>query len=732
MKQRVVVDGSNLATEGRTLPNLVQLEQCVTDYMGEHPALAFEDVTVVVDSTFPHRIVAAERGRFEEAYLAGEIVTPPAGAVGRGDAFILLIARKTNAIVLSNDSFQEFHAEHPWLFEPGRLMGGKPVPGVGWIFTPRNPVRGDKSRAVTRDAKRTKTKTGWEVGSGEISAEAPLVSAEELLEKGRAALAKLPRKAVAVRRGRSSDAGMVAAMVEASEPGALDGDHNTPVDLDGRSDGAKKRGRRRGARTEPRAASAPPVDAVNDPATFLAFVTAHAPGDLVVGVVDNFSSHGAYVVADGARCYIPMTLMADPPPRAAREVLTKGASTTFVLRGFDTARRSIELAVQGVGGSVAALVTPERDHEAPSEASARGGRTRGGAAKASKTAAVAASAPIDAPGRAGAAPGEPESVRRPRRSPRSAPTTSLAPASRALPTVTSARADVPAAAATAVPVKRRSPGKVVPPDEPAAPVTATAGRRPPATPPDQSGAGTPKSLPTRAAVAKRTLKRSPAVDAPGPGSSVTTPAAGPSQRRRAPAAKAAAAPTSAKATITEPARPSSAAVSGSVSASKSKARTAKAATPTVTAATVTAATAKTIPARAVPAKAVPAKALPVKAAVRAAATKTPVKKAAATSEAATSAPTKAPVKKSDAVKVDAPKPSATAGTGSKRARPAPTTTSGTPIAAANETTPAPAKGSAAVSKAAAATKAGSPAKVVPARKTTTPPAPAKPKKAAKT
>ena len=52
----------------------------------------------------------------------------------------------------SNDSFQEFHDEYPWLFEPDRLIGGKPVKGVGWVFTPRIPVRGVKSstRAVKK------------------------------------------------------------------------------------------------------------------------------------------------------------------------------------------------------------------------------------------------------------------------------------------------------------------------------------------------------------------------------------------------------------------------------------------------------------------------------------------------------------------------------------------------------------------------------------------------------
>ena len=88
--------------------------------------------------------------------LNGEVISPPAGAIGRGDAFVLRIAARTSATVLSNDSFQEFHGEHAWLFEEGRLVGGKPVPGVGWIFTPRLPIRGPKSRAATAEARATR------------------------------------------------------------------------------------------------------------------------------------------------------------------------------------------------------------------------------------------------------------------------------------------------------------------------------------------------------------------------------------------------------------------------------------------------------------------------------------------------------------------------------------------------------------------------------------------------
>jgi hypothetical protein len=146
----VVVDGSNLATEGRTLPSLLQLDEAVRAYAEEDPN---SRITVVVDASFEHRIDESERETLREAMLNGEVVSPPAGAIGRGDAFVLRIAERTGAVVLSNDSFQEFHGEHPWLFADGRLVGGKPVPGVGWIFTPRLPIRGPKSRAATAESR---------------------------------------------------------------------------------------------------------------------------------------------------------------------------------------------------------------------------------------------------------------------------------------------------------------------------------------------------------------------------------------------------------------------------------------------------------------------------------------------------------------------------------------------------------------------------------------------------
>ncbi|MGH9086781.1 MAG: NYN domain-containing protein [Acidimicrobiales bacterium] len=173
----VVVDGSNLATEGRTTPSLQQLDEAVQAYAAEVPDA---EIVVVVDASFEHRVESSERAALEEAELHGEVVSPPAGAIGRGDAFVLRIAERTGASVLSNDSFQEFHGEHPWLFDEGRLVGGKPVPGIGWIFTRRIPVRGPKSRQATSKARRA-------VSSEPLS---PPVKAAELAKAARKAAAR--------------------------------------------------------------------------------------------------------------------------------------------------------------------------------------------------------------------------------------------------------------------------------------------------------------------------------------------------------------------------------------------------------------------------------------------------------------------------------------------------------------------------------------------------------------
>src|SRR4026209_1778060 len=122
MPRHVVVDGSNLATEGRSTPSLKQLNEAVLAYMSENPDAL---ITVVVDATFGHRIDVKEVAEFDAAVSNNEIVAPPAGAIGRGDAFVLSIANKVNATILSNDSYQEFHGTHTTLVAGGRAAGGR-------------------------------------------------------------------------------------------------------------------------------------------------------------------------------------------------------------------------------------------------------------------------------------------------------------------------------------------------------------------------------------------------------------------------------------------------------------------------------------------------------------------------------------------------------------------------------------------------------------------------------
>jgi len=299
----VVVDGSNLATEGRNTPSLAQLDEAVRAFHSERPS---DEIIVVVDASFGYRIDESERKVFEEAEEAGEIVSPPAGAIGRGDGFLLRIADRIDADVLSNDSFQEFHGEYLWLFEEGRLVGGKPVPGVGWIFTPRTPVRGPKSRVATRDADRARKRT-----------------------------------AAAVAPPEPTKAAIAEATAEAIHPEAPK---------------AAKRGSRRRSRSSAEVTTTP--EAVNEPLPFITFIADHPLGTEVEGTVEGFTSHGAFVTAAGARCYAPVSGLGDPPPRSAKEILTKGEVRMFVIQALDPPRRGIELALPGLA-KVAGAPTEE-------------------------------------------------------------------------------------------------------------------------------------------------------------------------------------------------------------------------------------------------------------------------------------------------------------------------------------------------------------------------------------
>jgi hypothetical protein len=301
----VVVDGSNIATEGRSVPSLAQLNEAVLSFREEYPDV---NVAVVVDATFGHRIDKSEVATFDEAVAHNELVAPPAGAVGRGDAFVLSIADKSHARILSNDSFQEFHGTHSWLFDEGRLIGGKPVPHVGWVFVNRVPVKG----LVSRKARS-------------------------------AAVDKAPS-----RRSASPRASEPMPVPTAPPPGpgkpAKKGKQKQTVDEP--------------VATAPAAVTVPRGGPVNELLPFLDFVQHHPVGSSVTGVVESYSSHGAYVTIGDLRGYVPLRLMANPPPRSAREAMRVGEAVTLVVESFAPARRNVDLALPGASDTRA---EPEAD-----------------------------------------------------------------------------------------------------------------------------------------------------------------------------------------------------------------------------------------------------------------------------------------------------------------------------------------------------------------------------------
>lgn len=445
MTKHVVVDGSNIATEGRPMPSLAQLHEAVLAFIAEHPDSL---ITVVVDSTFGHRIDASERPAFDEAVANNEVVAPPAGAVGRGDAFVLGIANKVNATILSNDSFQEFHGQYPWLFDEGRLIGGKPVPHVGWVFVSRTPVRGPVSRKATSEAKRRRAggapghgadSSTVRIGSPEASRPMPVPTAPPPAPV-KAAKAAAKQAATAKSGGRAAkQSGKASAKPEKAVPAST-----RPV-VAPKGDQAAVVGKR---------------DTGNDPMSFLSFVAQHPVGTNVQAVVDHYSSHGAYVKVGDVFCYVPLRLMASPPPRSAREFMRLGDTLTFVVEKFVGASRSIDLAVPGMS-SVEPVVNPQ-DHP-PKKASKKAAAQKKAAAKKAAPAKPTATKP------AAAAPVAPKKAATKKAVPAKAaatkPATKKAAAAtkKVAPTkATSAKKAAPAKAAATKPVAKKAPAAKAP------------------------------------------------------------------------------------------------------------------------------------------------------------------------------------------------------------------------------------------------------------------------------
>jgi hypothetical protein len=263
---------------------------------------------------------------------------------------VLSIAKKAKATILSNDSFQEFHGEHEWLFDDDRLVGGKPVPHVGWVWVSRNPVRGPVSRKAVR-------------------ASNPSSSRKAVADEASTNVDREPTARRGSARRVSKEAAAPMPVPTSPPPGRA----TPPAD----------------ARAVATASTSHPGDVVNELMPFLDFVQHHPVGTSVNAIVDSYSSHGAYVKIGNVFGYVPLRLMSDPPPRSARDVMHIGDAVTLVVASFAPARRSIDCAVPNMASVVEpqdgeAVVAEAARADAPAKRSA-GKRSAGKKAAAKQT-----------------------------------------------------------------------------------------------------------------------------------------------------------------------------------------------------------------------------------------------------------------------------------------------------------------------------------------------------------
>ncbi|MER5802795.1 Hsp70 family protein [Streptomyces mirabilis] len=143
----LVLDGSNLAWIGRSprrpgvyesddRPSYAQLEAVRAALASRYPEA---EIHVVVDATFRHQVAEDERVTVRAALSKGDIIQPPAGTEGKGDALVAAIADDADAMIVTNDNYVELQNRYPWLKENGRVLGATYSHGR-WVFTPRTCV----------------------------------------------------------------------------------------------------------------------------------------------------------------------------------------------------------------------------------------------------------------------------------------------------------------------------------------------------------------------------------------------------------------------------------------------------------------------------------------------------------------------------------------------------------------------------------------------------------------
>ena len=106
MSKRVVVDGSNLYKDGKSLVAL----QTAIRQINSLVAPGELSLKIYVDANLFHEIAPSEQASFQEMIKTGILEQVPAGT--KADEYIIRWATQNSAIILANDSYNEYKVKH--------------------------------------------------------------------------------------------------------------------------------------------------------------------------------------------------------------------------------------------------------------------------------------------------------------------------------------------------------------------------------------------------------------------------------------------------------------------------------------------------------------------------------------------------------------------------------------------------------------------------------------------
>lgn len=112
MSNPVVVDGSNVAYEEHTKNEKPRVEN-ITVMRDELRSYGFDPIIIIVDAALHHEVDAPRQ--LEKLLDRQEVRQAPADT--DADYFVLQTAQDLDAVVVSNDRYQPYRKQIPWIRE---------------------------------------------------------------------------------------------------------------------------------------------------------------------------------------------------------------------------------------------------------------------------------------------------------------------------------------------------------------------------------------------------------------------------------------------------------------------------------------------------------------------------------------------------------------------------------------------------------------------------------------